>query len=451
MPVLLLTSKVCAKWELFNFVRVYLWKDLVLNLVFEIPMFDRYKFTLLSGLLVGMLFLSACGQSPEKESSEAPKTEEKAATKLSDIVTLSAEAAAGAGIKSALVESKAEAGEIQTTGEIKADEGRVFHINSIVSGRVVKDSAALGQLIKEGQVLAVVQNLEVSKVYGDFIHQSHQNEVTLKEAQERLDLYKKTLERSKKLFDEGIGAQKDVLAAQNQVNLTEIELKGLQEHALHIRSEAEAMLSAYGVKITDTDSHAIETGSPLKAPRSGVIIQKNITLGDVVTADQPLYVVADLSKVWLDVAVYDKDLDSISVGEKVSFKSDSLAGRVFEGEISYIPPSANNMRTFTARAVFPNPGLVLKPGMFGRAVIVRSRSNRHPYLPDSAIQKFGNETFVFCDLGDNKYRKRVVQLGSRLGDGYSAASGVESGERVVVEGSFKLKSEMLKGQMADGD
>lgn len=395
--------------------------------------------------------LTACNHNSELLGSSEAKghVPGKESAVTSDTVALNADAAALAKIETLEVQGKTQSGEIKTTGEIKADEGRVFHINSIVSGRVTKDSVALGQIIKEGQVLATVQNLEVSKVYGQYIHDSHQNEVAMKEATERLDLYKKNLDRARILFEEGIGAQKEVLLAQNQVNLTEIELNGLKDHTVHLRAEAEALLSAYGVKLKNTiDAHFIETGSPLKAPRSGVVIAKNITMGDVVTADQPLYVVADLSKVWLDVSVFDKDLESINLGQKVYFHSDSLPKQTFEGTISYIPPTATNMRTFTARAVLNNPKIVLKPGMFGQVSIEKSSSKLMPYLPDSAIQKFGNETFAFVVMGNNRYQKHLLELDDRLGDGYLIKSGIKVGERVAGEGSFKLKSELLKSQVA---
>lgn len=400
-------------------------------------------------------FLFSCSPPGEvsHSSTSLPTQSKPSGNEPSDTVVLNPEAARVANIEILPVEGKKQTAEIKTTGEIKADEGRVFHINSIVSGRVVKDYVTLGQMIKEGQVLAVVQNLEVSKVYGQYIHEAHQNEITIKETQEKLDLYKKNLDRYKKLYDEGIGAHKDVVQAQSQVNLTEIELKGLQEHAIHIKSEAEALLSAYGVKLQQSpaDVHFIETGSPLKAPRSGVVISKSITMGDVVTAEQPLYVVADLSKVWLDIAVYDKDLDAISIGQKITFRSDSHPKHVFEGTISYIPPSATNSRTFTARAVLPNQSVLLKPGMFGQVLIEKSNSSLLPYLRDSSIQKYGNEHFAFVDLGDNRFQKRVLDLGDRLGDGYLVNSGIKIGEKVAGNGSFKLKSELLKSQVGQDE
>lgn len=400
-----------------------------------------------------MPLFCACNPAAElPESTAAMPKEAKPKARASDTVILNSESASLANIKTIIAEERTVAPELKSTGEIKADEGRVFHINSIVSGRVIKDNVSLGQFIKEGQQLAIVQNLEVSRLYGQYIHEMHQNEINIQQSTERLDLCKKNLDRARILFNEGIGAQKEVIAAENQYKLTDIELKGYREHAIHIKSEAEALLSAYGIKLSQTaDSHKVETGSPLTAPRAGVIIAKNITMGDVVTAEQPLYVVADLSKVWLDVTVYDKDLASINIGEKVIFRSDSIPNKVFDGSISYIPPSASNMRTFIARAVLPNPGLLLKPGMFGQVLIQKSERKRLPYLPDGAIQKYANETFAFVELGDGHYQKRVLKLSTRIGDGYLVESGISTGERVVKEGSFKLKSELLKSTAAQED
>lgn len=376
---------------------------------------------------------------------------------LTNEVQLSAKAASLAEIASFSVVSKADISQIETTGQIKADENRVFHINSIVSGRVVKDNVVLGKIIREGDELAVIQNLDLARTYGDYIHQSHQNQIDIEEARARLDLANKNVERLGRLSKEGIVAEKDSLQAQNQQRLLQIELAGLQEHSRHIRGEAQAILSAYGINLDEIerkpiDPHEIKTGSPLLSPRSGVVIQKNVTVGDVVNPSQPLYVVADLSQVWLDISIYDKDLEKVKEGEAVTFHSDSLPGFEFVGSISYIQPAAGDgTRTFLARAVLPNPRLVLKPGMFGQIKISGLSAEKRPYLPDQALQKYGQENFVFIDLGENKYLKRIVVLGDRLGDGYLVRSGVENGDKVVGSGSFKLKSELLKSQISNED
>lgn len=382
--------------------------------------------------------LSACARQAEPGGGGGEKSKTS---------SLSSAAIKAAGIETLTVESRSDSGEIRTTGEIKADENKVFHINSMVAGRLTKDNVTLGSLIHEGQVLAVVQNLEVAKLVGDFVHQTHENEVQIEQAKSKLDLAVKNLDRLTRLMSEGIAPQKEVIAAQNQKSLLEIEIRGLNEHKDNLRNETQAMLSAYGVDIDQARKKPIETGSPLRAPRSGVVIQKNVTLGDVVTTTDPLYVVADLSQVWLDIAIFDRDLTSIREGQAVVFTSDSLPGRQFRGKISYIQPAAGaQTRTFLARAVFANPGLTLKPGMFGQVVISRTAPESRPYLPDRAIQKFGDQTFVFVEVAKDSFEKRNVQLAGRLGDGYMVAGGLRGGERVAGNGSFTLKAELLKGQ-----
>jgi cobalt-zinc-cadmium efflux system membrane fusion protein len=401
-------------------------------------------------ILVSAFILTACGR-------QEPMSQGQTVASDPNAVELTKAAAELAKIESARVETRENSSEIETTGQIKADENRVFHINSIVEGRVVKDNVVLGKVIKEGEQLAVIQNLDVAKTYGQYIHEAHQNEMNIDQTKAKLELATKNLDRLKRLKIEGIVAEKDLLLASNQEKLLQIELHGYEEHAIHIKSEAKALLSAYGVDLgdldhTSIDPRKIETGSPLIAPRSGVVIQKNVTVGDVVSPSQPLYVVADLSQVWLDIAIYDKDLEKIKEGETVEFNSDSLAGSQFKGQINYIQPSTGDgTRTFLARAVLPNPKLVLKPGMFGQIKITGMSGSRLPYLPDQAIQKFGNENFVFVDRGNYHYEKRHVDLGSRLKEGYLVSRGVSPGEMVVGSGSFKLKSEMLKSQIGNED
>lgn len=267
--------------------------------------------------------------------------------------------------------------EIKTTGEIKAVEQNVYHISCMVAGRVTADKASVGDVIKAGQVLAEVQNPEVTKIAGDYVHQMHQNEIEQQETQAKLALADKTLERTIQLNKEGITPDKDVLAAQNARDIINIDLKGLQEHTLHLTSETKALLRQYGVQLKDADDiRKTPSASPLRSPKAGVVIEKSVTIGDVVDAAKPLYVVADLSKVWLDINVSNKDVDKVKIGQTVAFRTESLRGRVISGKISSIQTKVGDDKSFTARAVLVNPGPLLKPGMFGQ-VSINTSSNVH--------------------------------------------------------------------------
>jgi RND family efflux transporter MFP subunit len=186
--------------------------------------------------------------------------------------------------------------------------------------------------------------------------------------------------------------------------------------------------------------------------KSGIVTKKNITIGSVVTTDEVLYEIQDLSNLWLDITLYASNINKISKGQVVQFTSDSIQGKVFEGKIDYIQPiSDNTSQTFIARVFIDNSLGLLKPGMFGTAVIKSDIKEKKAFLPDSAVQKYGKETFVFLNLGDNKFKKVLVELGEKIPDGYYVNSGIQAGDVVVTQGSFTLKAETLKSEFEEDD
>jgi cobalt-zinc-cadmium efflux system membrane fusion protein len=398
-----------------------------------------------------MLIIIACfcgvslGSCARQESHE----EIPVAVDPSDTIRLSPHAIERFGLRTITISERPDTQTITTTGDIRADENRVFHINSLSSGRVVSDNVMLGDVIRPGQTLAVVQNLDVAKVYGDYIHQAHENEIQVHLSETRLALAKKNYDRIKSLYQEKIAAEKDYFKAESDKNLEEEILRGNKEHATHIKEEASALLAAYGVKLGNSHSEHVQSDSPITTPRGGVIIKKSITVGDVVSNTEPLYVVGDLSHVWLDIAVYDKQLQSIKEGDQVTFTSDSLPGRTITSHISYIKPSTEDASgTFVARAILDNQRMDLKPGMIGQVKIQNREVRRLPFIPEDALQKYGNEQFVFVVDADGSYKKQVVQPVKKVEGGFLVDNGIKAGQQIVGKGSFTLKAELLKGTLA---
>lgn len=398
-------------------------------------------------LLTFILSVSLLGCSKRDPQTINP---EKPAPQVADQVTISPDARKRFELSTIIVQKKNAVESLSTTGEIKADENKVFHINSLTNGRVVSDYVNLGDAIRAGQKLAVVQNLDVVKIYGEFIHQQHQNLVDTKLAETKLELAQKNYTRIKTLFDEHIAPEKELIKTATDMKIEEQTVSGLKEHAHHLREEARAMLSAYGVKLPLQLPDAIESSSPIVTPRSGVITKKNVTVGDVVSNTEPLYVVADLRQVWLDVTVYDKQLMSIRQGSMVTFVSDSLPGKSFSGRVTYIKPGTEETSgTFVARVVLDNPRFDLKPGMLGQVSVRNHSTGSLPWIADTALQKYGNETFVFIDQQNGSYKKRNIVLGEPVADGYLVTSGLAVGEQIISKGSFALKAEMLKSSSED--
>jgi cobalt-zinc-cadmium efflux system membrane fusion protein len=405
------------------------------------------KLTKMIAGLLPVLCISACTKTvPAPVNETAPKKE------TSDIVKLTPDAFNKIGIKTSRVEPRVVHDNIVTTGQIQSDENRVFHINSLAPGRVIEDKVILGDVIRQGQTLAIIENLEVAKIYADFIRRFHENDVEIKDAETKLALAKSNLSRTQQLYDENIAPQKALIQTQTEFTLASRAVDALKEKSTHIEEEARSLLSAYGVTLHNIQSEKLQTTSPIIAPRSGVITKKAITVGDVVAVQQTLYEVADLSQVWLDIAIYDKDLPRVKEGYVATFVSDSLPRKSFTGPITYIRPSTgDNTRTFLARVILKNPGLLLKPGMFGQVTIQEPASQGEAFVPADAVQTYGKEVFVFIDLGGARYRKQAIKLGKKVEGGFLVDAGVSAGEPVVTQGSFNLKAAVLKSEFAEED
>ena len=393
-------------------------------------------------IMVVIITLSGCGTEKKAETEVDPE--------LPNVVRLTPQAMKRANIQVLTVSERSASSELKTVAEIKANENKVFHINPPIAGRVIEDRVLLGDLVRQGQVVAVLQNVEVAKVNADYIHQLHQNEVDSRQAKTKLALARRNMDREKKLLVEGISPRKDYYQAETDYELSKSELEGLQEHATHIRSEAKALLGAYGTRLSNPHSEQINTNSPLTAPRAGVVTKKNVVTGDMVSPDKTLYELADLSQVWLDITLYPKDIERVKLGQKATFVSDALPGKTFGGTIHYLQPAAmESSQTFVARVFLDNPGLILKPGLLGQVTIQTESHEPKTFVPEIAVQKYGKEFFVFLDEGKGQFQKQTVTLGDQVAGGYLIQTGLKPGDRVVGKGSFTLKAEMLKGQFGE--
>jgi cobalt-zinc-cadmium efflux system membrane fusion protein len=394
-------------------------------------------------LLSLLLGTSACQQPhspPQKEETQVSTNDSE--------VTLNTDMIRQIGLKSIPATLRKTSSRIDTVAQIKADENQVFHINSYVSGRISQDRVNLGDMIHSGQTLAVVQNVDVARVQAESIHQIHQNVIDIEQARIRVKLADKNMAREKRLLAEGIAPYKDYLTAESESEMAHSNLRGQKEHETHLQNETTALLKVYGISYRGAASERIQTGVPILSPRKGLVVKKNITRGDMVSPTDIMYEVSDLSRVWLDITIYPKDLNSVRIGMPIAFTSDSMPGKAVHGKIDYIQPDAQNSNTYIARAFLDNPGYVLKPGMFGQVTLESQSVQEKIYIPNSAVQRIGQDSYVFLQETDNRFRKQLVHLGESVNDGFLVNDGLAPGNRIVTEGSFALKSQLLKDQNA---
>jgi len=325
---------------------------------------------------------------------------------------------------------------ISLPGEVNINADRLAHIVPQVPGLVRKIYKTLGDRVKAGELMAVLESRELADAKSAYFV-----------AKERLALAEANFKREKGLWKKRISAEREYLEAKQALAEANIELKSAKQklHALGFTETALKKLSQ--------QPHMKFTRYEIRSPFNGTVIEKHITIGEKLTSNSKAFAVADLSTVWVNLNVYQKDMPFVEVGQKTSI---SITNNLLsaEGIISYIGPLVGEKtRTATARVVLPNPDGRWKPGLFVNAMVTVSYVNADIVIPGSAIQRIGDKPVVFLlsgKPGEEGFTPRHVSLGRSDEESVEILSSLRPGERYVSEGAFVLKAEMNKGQFGGG-
>lgn len=400
-------------------------------------MFIKKKFVFAISLAMVLAWLAGCGDSgkamPEKIESAKEDGHKEAGhkdEKRTKGIVLSAEALKNAGIKVESVSLRSLPATIPVTANIAHNQDRSFHVTPRVRGRVVEVYASIGSAVSVGSPLALLDSTELGEVRAEY-----------NKAQALLDLVKSNVEREKRLFEQKISPQKDLLAAQAEERRAEIEVRMLHEK-----------LRLYGLSDGEINgSNAAPSRYLVRAPGPGVVIEKEITQGEVIEAGKKVFTISDLSTVWVLLNIFEKDLAQVSKNTAVKIETDAYPGETFEGKVAYIGDVVDPQnRTISLRVAVANPNRRLKPGMFAKAEIVTaSISAQAIVIPSGAIQRVEGKPIAFVQQADGAFAKRDLELGRQTGDRVEIKSGLKEGERVAITGTFTLKSELLKDGLAE--
>ena len=377
----------------------------------------RHGWTLLGALT---LVLAGCGDSSEAAAGEAEEHgEEEAAHGGMEVVELDSAALAMAGIRLGEAET-VQSAVLPATGTITYDQNRVSHIGPRTEGRILSLRADLGERVRPGQVIAVLESPEVGATRAD-----------LHEAQAMLGIARENYDREKRLEAQGISSRRELLDAERELRQAEAALLRAGER-----------LSALGAGHGDGSEFGIT------APFDGIVVEKHATRGEVVGPSDQLFTVADLSRLWIELDIYERDLRRVSVDQPVTVTTTAYPDRRFDGRIVYIGDILDPARrTVRARVEVNNPAGVLKPGMFARANISVAGGSTVVVVPRGAVQDIEGRQVVWVP-GDEPghFTVRPVEVGQTLEGGrVEILSGLEPGERTVTEGAFTLKAQLSKG------
>ena len=188
----------------------------------------------------------------------------------------------------------------------------------------------------------------------------------------------------------------------------------------------------------------------IKSPRAGVVIADFHKVGDKVDTVSVIHTVADLSKLWANFDVYEKDVAQVKIGQTVLVHSMAYSDEVFEGKIIFVSPRVDDTsRTIKIRASIENPKNLLKMGMFVSGEIVSKSEEEYLTLPSTAIQTLGEKKVIFIKVDEGKFQPREVSIKAETTDQVALNGGIKEGDWIVSKGAFLLKSSLLADQLEE--
>jgi cobalt-zinc-cadmium efflux system membrane fusion protein len=315
---------------------------------------------------------------------------------------------------------------LETSGKAQFNEEALARVHAPVTGRVLEVLARPGEVVEPGHRLLVIDSPDLGAAKSDYAKAVA--DVERAEAAQRL---------AQELFEVKAVPQKDLREATNDYRKSVAE-----------RERAAARLRTLGVGADQLPAIASRADTSTRivvgAPRAGVIGERNVPPGQVVAygqSDTPLnlFVVADVSTMWVVADVYEPDVPRVRRGQRVAVTLPCCPNDRFEGPIDYISDIVDkDTRTVKVRAVVPNRGRALKAEMFVK-VAIATGVGRVLTLPLSAVHREAGQTYVLIERGKDDYARRPVQLGAELSGSVEVRDGVTPEDRVVATGSILLK------------
>lgn len=355
-------------------------------------------------------------------------------------VEMAPEAASAAGIEVETAGPAAIKTVLELPGEVVINRNKVAHVVPRLSGVVVDARKNMGDKVKKGEVIAVIDSRELAEAKREYIESVH-----------RLHLAQSDFVREEKLWKRKISAEQDYLLSRHKLEEAEIDKQVASQKLMTLGVTADEVKALSKEPEGDVVQHAVRspftekilTRYEIKAPIDGVLIEKNISVGEAVKGDSDIFVIADLSTVWGEITVYAKDIGSVRPGQKAKLKA-IASGLETEGKVSYIGSLVGEQnRAAKAYVEIPNSKGDWRPGLFVTAELVQNERKAPVAVPVEAIQTFRDWSVVFIRYG-NHFEARPLELGLSDGKKVEVLNGLSPGEKYATSNSFVIKADIGK-------
>src|SRR5690349_13953076 len=392
-------------------------------------------------LAIGLLAVTVLGASCSRRTSSVVNAPSSAQAQTS---------AADKTIETEIVSAAPFAGVVTATGKILAAEDRTAVIGPVNEGRIVKLYAGQGTRVRKGQKLAELESADIDQAEADYLKALADYENALRSSAAEVKLAQESYDRNKQLYEQKITAGKNLQAAEHDLEVAKAAAENSVNGTRAALTAARRKLLILGIKDSTIDSlpkrSDLAAVFSLNSPIDGIVVERNATVGASVATDANLFKIIDLSRVWIDANVFEKDLERVRPGQEVKLTVPAFPQTTFSGKVILINSVVDpDTRTVKVRTEVANPDGRLKPDMFANVQIVTALNRTAISIPQSAVLNDEGKTVVFVAEG-NAYKKRQVQAGIQNDDRVEIIDGLNAGDKVVVKGNYLLLEQSRPGQ-----
>jgi cobalt-zinc-cadmium efflux system membrane fusion protein len=331
---------------------------------------------------------------------------------------------------------------IPATGKVLVSENRVAVIGPVHEGRIVSLYAGQGSKVKKGQKLADLESADIDEAEADYLKALADYDNARRTSVAEVKLAQATYDRTKMLYEKTITPGKNLQAAEHDLEVAKASAASTVAGTKAALTAARRHLLILGLKESAIDALVskpdLAAVFSLTSPIEGIVVERNATIGATVGTDANLFKIIDISRVWIDANVFEKDLERVRLGQEVKVAVPAFPGSSFSGKVilvnSVVDPET---RTVKVRTEVPNPDGRLKPDMFANVEIITDVHRTAISIPQSAVLNDSGKTVVFVADGSG-YKKRVVTAGIQGNDRVEIVDGLNAGDKVVVKGNYLL-------------
>ena len=374
-------------------------------------------------LLTSLLLISGCKKSQPSGASQTAQ----------DPNLVMANEALLAQIKISVVSQGDVSDILRVAGQIDFDEQALTRIGASVTGRVTQINAQLGNEVKKGDTLALINSSELSN-----------SQLAYLKARSEKEFHRRTVQRAKTLFEADV-----ISAAELQRRESEYEVASAQTRA------AQDQLRVLGVNLKAMEelatTGAIDSVASVMATIKGVVVERKVTTGQVVQPADVLFTVADLSRVWAVAQVPEQQVAQVKVGQSVHIEVPALENEKLIGKLIYVGQTVNpESRTVLVRTELDNTSGRLKPSMLA-SMLIESTPTKRVVVPITAIVREQDADYVFIEEKPGSFRLKPVRLSSEHNGQRVVLDGLSQGMRIVSDGAFHLNNHRNLKDMEKGE